>query len=137
MTPENIKTQAQDTADAERAIDRMTHPKTLPPPVMDALGGMAAGAITGVMAGPPGVIAGMVLGSAIGATAGLVAHREERRHRAEDDQLDRDIGVVGGTIGEAKPDQPPPVIGAFSVASMGASGGGGETSDGPIQNLDD
>jgi hypothetical protein len=104
----------------------------------EAVVGAAAGAATGMLGGPPGRVAGAVIGGAIGAAAGAVLHRDQVRHSAEDAQLDRDIGVFGGSIGEVSPDAPKSERGAFHAASMGVGGGAGQApSEGPMQNLDD
>ncbi len=129
--------------DTERAVEevveeaeRLSHPSVLPVAAVDLVAGMAAGAAVGALAGPPGLVAGAVLGAAAGALAGAATMDGEDERNRHDAQLDVDIGVDGGRIGEARPDQPPPVIGAFSCASMGAGGWDGPPSDGPIQALD-
>lgn len=107
------------------------------PAALEVLSGMAAGAAIGALAGPPGMLAGAVIGSAIGAAASMALDAQREEERAKDEELDETIGVIGGNIGEASPNQPPAKIGAFSVAAMGAgSAGEGEDSDGPVQNLD-
>jgi hypothetical protein len=128
---------AQDeVAAAEHAIEEMTRPSTIPPRAVEVLGA-TAGAIAGSIAGPIGAIAGAVVGGAVGAVAGGALEDLEHQRHVHDEELDRDIGVIGGNIGEADPDQPPPVIGAFSRATMGV---GHDTeaplSDGPMQNVE-
>lgn len=104
----------------------------------EALVGAAAGAATGVLAGPPGMVAGALLGGAIGAAAGAVLHGDRANHEAADEQLDEDIGVIGGNIGEAAPGAPAAVRGTFHAASMGVGGGSSPVpSEGPMQNLDE
>jgi phage tail tape-measure protein len=104
----------------------------------EALAGAAAGAAVGVLAGPPGMVAGAVIGGAIAAAAGAALHEEIAYHNAEDAQLDRDIGVFGGSIGEAPPDAPKAQRGVFHTASMGVGSGPSSTpSEGPMQNLDE
>lgn len=104
---------------------------------MGVLSGMAAGAVAGSIAGPPGLITGALLGSAVGAIASIALGAHEVENLQRDEELDQDIGVINGDIGEARPDQPPTVIGAFSAATMGM-GGGSEMppSEGPIQNVE-
>ncbi len=115
----------------------------VPPPssatvALEVIAGMAAGAITGAIAGPPGMIAGAVLGSAMGAAAGIALDAQNLEESRKDEELDRDIGVVGGTIGEASPNQPPITRGTFSAASMGvANEVTVPPAEGPIPNVGD
>jgi hypothetical protein len=106
------------------------------PIVLELAAGAAAGALTGAIAGPPGAVIGALIGGAVSVAAGVVREdhaREEQRHEAE---LDRAIGVDGGNIGEASPDQPPPRHGLLHADALGISSGGQEPSDGIIQNVD-
>jgi phage tail tape-measure protein len=104
----------------------------------EALVGAAAGATTGALAGPPGIVAGALIGGAIGAVAGAMLHRDRVQHEADEEQLDRDIGVSGGNIGEVQPGAPASVRGVFHAASMGIGSGGGQApSEGPMQTLDE
>lgn len=64
------------------------------------LSGAVTGAVIGAIAGPAGAVAGGVVGTAVGAIAGLAMEREEIRHDAHDRELDDDIGVTQGDIGE-------------------------------------
>jgi hypothetical protein len=103
------------------------------------LGGAAAGALIGAIAGPAGAAVGAVVGSAVGIVAGAVLADAEHDRSVHDEELDRDIGVIGGHIGEASPNAPRAVIGAFSRAAAGAGGGSSDDvpdSAGPIQSLD-
>ena len=80
---------------------------------------------------------GAVIGGAVAAAAGEVAHREHEDEAARDEELDEEIGVIGGDIGAAKPNQPP-ARGAFHAASLGISTAGHTApAEGPIQDLDD
>ncbi len=107
------------------------------PAALEVLSGMAAGAALGALAGPPGMLAGAVIGSAIGAAASMALDAQREEESQHEEELDEAIGVIGGNIGEASPNQPPAKIGAFSVASMGAgTSGEGEDTDGPMQNVD-
>jgi hypothetical protein len=102
---------------------------------VDALVGAAAGAALGVLAGPPGIVAGAVLGGAVGGAAAAALHAGHVRERRKDAQLDEDIGVIGGNLGEAPPHAPKSERGVFHAASLGLGGGGGGTpSEGPMQN---
>ncbi|HZF51079.1 MAG TPA: hypothetical protein VE093_20615 [Polyangiaceae bacterium] len=115
----------------------------VPPPssatvALEVLAGMAAGAVTGAIAGPPGMIAGAVLGSAMGAAAGIALDAQNLEESRKDEELDRDIGVVDGNIGEASPNQPPITRGTFSAASMGvANEVAVSPAEGPIPNVGD
>lgn len=100
--------------------------------------GAAAGATAGILAGPPGILAGALLGGAIGAAAGTVLHEDQVEKDKVDEQRDRDIGVIGGNIGEASPDAPKTDRGVFHAASMGVGDGGALTpAEGPMQSLDE
>jgi hypothetical protein len=104
---------------------------------VDTLAGAAAGAAMGAIAGPPGVVAGAVIGGAIGTAAAAALHADRLRHERREQQLDADIGVIGGHIGEASPDAPRSQRGIFHATSLGVSeGDGGVPAEGPMQNLD-
>ena len=122
----------------EQAVEAPSDRVSVAEVAVDAIAGAFAGAATGVVAGPPGIIAGAVIGGAVGAAAGVVAHEARLDHEAKDAEVDRDIGVVGGNIGEARADAPPPKRGAFGMASLGLGAGPTPTpSEGPIQSLDE
>jgi hypothetical protein len=80
---------------------------------------------------------GAVLGSLAGVVADLALDSDQAQAAAHDAQLDEEIGVIGGHIGDAPANQPPPRVGAFSVAAMGVGERGSEPSEGPMQNVDD
>jgi hypothetical protein len=104
---------------------------------IETLVGAAAGAAAGLLAGPPGVIAGAVIGGVVGASAATALHRDhdQAEHDAE---LDRDIGVIGGNLGEADPDAPASTLGVFHAASLGiATGTGVEPAEGIIQSIEE
>jgi uncharacterized membrane protein len=63
------------------------------------LGGAAAGAAIGAIAGPAGVVAGGAIGTAVGALAGITMEREEVRRDGHDRDLDDAIGVTRGSLG--------------------------------------
>jgi len=104
------------------------------PVALDAAAAAAAGALAGTVGGPLGMAIGAVIGGLVGAAAGVAVESEGREKSAHDEQLDRDIGVSGGNIGEASPDQPPS-RGRFHAASLGVSDGATESSDGTIQTV--
>jgi hypothetical protein len=110
-----------------------------PPAIQSALEaeGAIAGAAIGAFAGPVGAVAGLALGAAAGALAGHVLAAEQRRAVRHDDVLDHEIGVVGGDLGGAAPNQPVAQVAAYSVGSSGAAGPSHGTSEGPIQDVDD
>jgi hypothetical protein len=121
-------------ADAEASIPLHRHPLIAADAFLGAAGGAALGLITG---GPPGAIVGAIIGGTAGAVAGGASEDGAAQLQSEDAQLDKDIGVDGGKLGEASPNQPPAVIGAFSRSSMGAgTGGEEELAAGPMQSVD-
>ena len=74
--------------------------------------GAVAGAILGAVAGPPGIIAGAIMGAAAGAVAAEALETEGERVAAHTRK-----------------------VGAYSTAATGtgASGGGSEPAEGPMQ----
>jgi hypothetical protein len=129
-----------------RNTESLSRPETaagVPPPssapfALETLAGMAAGAAVGAMAGPPGMIAGAVLGSAMGAAASIALDAQNAEETSSDAALDQEIGVFGGNIGEAAPNQPPATRGTFSIASMGLSNEADvPPAEGPIPNVDE
>ncbi len=102
-----------------------------------AAASIAAAAI-GVIAGPAGVIAGALIGSVVGAGAGAMLADSSARRWHHDEELDKDIGVFDGRLGEAPPDAPAAEIGAFSTGSVGSAGATPSVpppSEGPMQDL--
>jgi phage tail tape-measure protein len=85
---------------------------------VEALVGAAAGAALGVLGGPPGMVAGAIIGGAVAGAAGEALHDQNIEKERADEQLDRDIGVTEGNLGEASPDQPPST-GRFHSGSLG------------------
>ena len=71
-----------------------------------AVAGAVVGATVGSIAGPVGAAAGAAIGTALGAVTGNALDQEEERHSLHDHELDKAIGVEGGTIG--RPSEPPP-----------------------------
>ena len=112
----------------------LSHRSIAAPVALDAAAGAAAGALAGTLAGPIGMAIGAVIGGFVGGAAGMAVESGDQEKSAHDEQLDRDIGVSGGNLGEARPDQPPS-HGRFHAASLGVNDGVVESSDGPIQNV--
>lgn len=98
--------------------------------------GAAAGAATGAIAGPAGIIVGAIVGGAVGGITGSTLAKDEDEKAAHDAQLDREIGVTDGHLGEARPDQPRPQSGLYHASSIGVSSPGTESSEGIVQNVD-
>ncbi|MEJ7734086.1 MAG: hypothetical protein WKG00_33440 [Polyangiaceae bacterium] len=65
-----------------------------------AAAGAMAGAAVGIIAGPIGVAAGAAIGGVVGAVAGAIDGERQTAVVLADDALDREIGVVGGSIGD-------------------------------------
>jgi hypothetical protein len=108
------------------------------PMSIEVVAGAASGAAAGAVAGPPGAAVGALIGGAIGVAAGVLLNRRPTLEEIRaSEYLDREIGVIGGDIGAAPPDQPPPRIGAFHRASLGVRTPQLEPTDGPIQNVDE
>lgn len=108
------------------------------PVAANVLSGMAAGAVVGSIAGPPGLLAGAVVGSAVGVAASIALDAQNAEDEAMDEALDRDIGVIGGDLGEARPDQPPAKRGLYSAAAMGVSTESSvELNEGPMSGVED
>jgi len=101
--------------------------------------GAVAGAILGAVAGPPGIVAGAILGAAAGAVAAEALETEGERVAAHTRELDEEIGVMGGDLGAPNLKHPPAKVGAYSTAATGtgASGGGSEPAEGPMQVPED
>jgi hypothetical protein len=120
----------RDVNEAARKGDALAHPEgTVPAEALGVVSGLAAGAATGAIAGPPGLIAGAVIGTALGIAAGALWREREEEHRQIDARLDKEIGVTGGSIGEASPFAPKAQIGAFSAAAMGERATGATARD--------
>ena len=99
-----------------------------------AVSGAVAGAAVGMFAGPIGAVVGGAIGATAGAAAGVVVAEQEEVERVADERRDAEIGVIGGNIGAAPPNQPPPRVGTYAAASAGGhTTPGRETPDaGPI-----
>jgi hypothetical protein len=83
------------------------------------LTGAVSGATVGSIAGVPGALVGAVIGGAMGAAAGRAIGLHASQDSATEQRLDEEIGVIGGDLGAADPNQPPARIGAYSMASAG------------------
>ena len=114
--------------------EALSHRSIVAPIALDAAAGAAAGALAGTLAGPVGMAIGAVIGGFVGGAAGVAVESGDQEKSAHDKQLDRDIGVSDGNLGEARPDQPPS-RGRFHAASLGVNDAEAESSDGPIQNV--
>lgn len=111
--------------------------------IAGASGGALAGAALGAFAGPVGLVAGGLIGAAAGAAAGIAFVDAEAEQAVMDEQLDEEIGVIGGNIGVASPNAPKSNRGVVSASSAGVGGtGGGDTNigispdEGPIPKAD-
>ena len=71
------------------------------------IAGEIAGGVVGSAAGPNGMVAGMVVGAVAGAIVGKGLEANEGRVRAHDEELDEEIGIMGGDMGSVP--SPPPV----------------------------
>jgi hypothetical protein len=98
--------------------------------------GAAAGAVVGAIAGPPGAIIGAILGAGAAAGTEIIGARDQTDRREHNAELDREIGVVGGHVGEASPSAPTSRRGAFSAASLGVSSAGSTPAEGPLSKGD-
>lgn len=118
-----------------QASGALPHDHPIAAETASVVSGMLVGATMGAMAGPIGAAGGAIAGGLIAGAAAAAAsmgNTDEQRH---DEELDAEIGVSGGNLGEAKPNRPPARVGAFSSAAVGGGGrGGGEDDDaaGPI-----
>jgi outer membrane protein with glycine zipper len=118
------------------ALEEALSSRSIAAPVaLDAAAGAAAGALAGTLAGPVGMAIGAVIGGFVGGAAGVAVETNDSVKSAHNEELDREIGVSGGHIGEAKPGQPAS-HGRFHAASLGVTDAAPESSDGPIQNVD-
>ena len=95
--------------------------------------GAVAGAAVGAIAGPPGIAAGAAIGAVAGAIAGRALEVDSARQAAHERELDAEIGVTEGTLGAPNLKHPPAERGAYSAASAGVTGDGGQPAEGPIQ----
>jgi hypothetical protein len=132
--PRTLQHELLDAAPPDGGDDGPHPPSMAGPVALDAAAAAAAGAIAGTVGGPIGMAIGAVIGGIVGAAAGVVVESEDREKSLHNEQLDRDIGVSGGNIGEASPNQPPS-HGRFHAASLGVADEEAESSDGPIQNV--
>lgn len=72
-----------------------------------AVAGAVVGATAGAFAGPLGALAGGVIGVAAGVVAGAVVSDDTDREEQRTSVVDREIGVIDGTIGEPSLRHPP------------------------------
>jgi hypothetical protein len=133
---DEVPTSPRREAERVNALEESLEGHSMAAPVaLDAAAGAAAGAIAGTIAGPIGMAIGAVIGGFVGGAAGVAVETADQEQSLRDEELDREIGVSGGDIGEAKPGQPPS-HGRFQAAALGTSEGEPTPSNGPIQNVD-
>jgi hypothetical protein len=89
--------------------------------------GAVVGAILGTAAGPPGMVAGAVMGAVAGGIAAIALDADADRDTARTQELDEEIGVMGGDLGAPNLKHPPAKVGAFSVAATGATTASGDS----------
>ena len=125
---------------AEAPPTVLIHPvRSAPQAVAEVLTGAAAGAALGAMVGPPGIVAGALLGGLVGAAAEVMLDRDRARAAQHDAELDTELGVIDGYIGEASANQAAPRLGVYSAATATLSGSAArasQPSEGPFQNVD-
>ncbi len=80
-----------------------------------AVAGAIAGAVMGAIAGPPGAAAGAVIGGLVGAVATGVVEKQAEARALHDEELDEEIGVMGGEIGAPNLKHPPTAVEAYAV----------------------
>jgi hypothetical protein len=98
------------------------------------LSGAVSGAAVGSIAGVPGALVGAVIGGAMGAAAGRAIGLHASEESATSQRLDAEIGVIGGDLGAADPNQPPARIGAFSMGSLGMGRTSHPPAEGPMSS---
>jgi phage tail tape-measure protein len=108
------------------------------PEVVGGVAGGATGALAGAIAGPPGMIVGAIVGAMAGVAAGVALDGPSDKE-LRDEELDREIGVTEGNIGDPSLQHPPPKTAHFSaiasvVADSESSGDENKESNGPIEN---
>jgi sporulation protein YlmC with PRC-barrel domain len=95
--------------------------------------GALAGALLGVVAGPPGMVAGALIGGAAGAITGAALDTESVARAMGTRVLDTEIGVGEGDLGAPNLAHPPAKTGAYSAASAGVDTSSGEPcAEGPM-----
>ena len=81
------------------------------------MAGAVVGASTGAFAGPVGALAGGVVGVVAGAVAGAVLSDNAVREDARTSEVDREIGVIDGDLGEPSLRHPPDSAEAYFAAT--------------------
>lgn len=96
--------------------------------------GAVAGAVLGSIAGPIGAVLGGVVGAGAGIAAGVIAADKDELRTVSSERYDAEVGVVESAIGQAQPDQPAAIIGAYSAGSAGGGGAGSDDApdEGPM-----
>ncbi len=90
------------------------------------------GCVTGAIAGFVGAVFGACFGAFVGLLAGVIANREEVRSARHTAKLDREIGIIDGTLGTRWVRHMPARIGAFSMGSAGGARVTQPPASGPI-----
>jgi hypothetical protein len=89
------------------------------------------------MGGPVGLVVGALLGGAAGVALSIAHRREDRERSRRDEAIDREIGVIDGSLGASNLHHAPARFGAYSPASLGVeTPSGGPIAEGPIPEAD-
>ena len=86
-----------------------------------AIAGAVGGGFVGAFLGPVGILAGAALGGTAGAFAGAAWGDSNRVAARRDEELDEDLGIIGGDIGAPNLKHPPPKVGVYSAQAAGIS----------------
>ena len=74
---------------------------------------------------------------AVGAGLAIAQNRSEHWDHETVDRYDEELGIMGGDMGAPNLSHPPPLIGAYSSGSAGASSDlGGPVSSGPFEEIE-
>jgi hypothetical protein len=115
---------------------RVKSSMTVPIAMAEVPLGIMAGAALGAFAGPVGLIAGAIGGSVVGAVLAIGHNRQMHMEAMEEERIDRELGIIGGSVGAPNLRHPPPTVGglyhsgSLGVRNVGA--GDAVVSEGPI-----
>jgi hypothetical protein len=85
------------------------------------------------MGGPAGALAGAAIGSVAGVAASWALEADASVREAKEEELDEQIGVIGGDLGVECLEHPASKRGAYSAAAMGLESSETEPlAEGPI-----
>jgi phage tail tape-measure protein len=84
---------------AEKKIEKMTHPSALTPSRGGVVAGAVVGAAAGGFSGPPGMALGAVVGSLIGLAVGETLETDMEQTEKHNQELDEELGITSGAIG--------------------------------------